>query len=324
MKNEEKSYFELIEHNTLQVIIFLLILIISIIVVFNALLPFADWLVTEQLGGDVYNKGQTIEKGPDNNKLVRTNHYLKWAVDIINADNEVEARYWINPVFSLAIPTTLISIIITVIFTSVLSRKLGLMRQKIERELVFAIEKISFKINGFHSAEQRKEVISEILNADLRDLHDYQQKWGYTVEELKILHKVLKWRDRGLLYKLFNFGSAAIFYMRFYFTDKFGNAMLGSVYIGAAVLIVIIGLRGLKLIPSTEPSPVFFALGLEFSLLLTYATTLMFSKSEEEEANEQLGNSDNLFLSNDFGNSKEVERLLRVYIKSPKKDKDNP
>jgi hypothetical protein len=111
-------------------------------------------------------------------------------------------------------------------------------------------------------------------------------------------------------------------YMRYYFTVQYSNAVLGFVYIGAAVLIIIIGLRGLKFIPPTEPSLVLFALGLEFSLLIVYAVTLMYARQEEEFVLEQSGSqSDVLMLGKDFGSSKDIENLLRVFINKKSSDK---
>jgi len=62
--------------------------------------------------------------------------------------------------------------------------------------------------------------------------------------------------------------------------------VLGLVYIGAAVLIIVIGLRGLKFLPATDPSVVLGALGLEFLLLITYAAMLMYGRGEESSADE--------------------------------------
>jgi hypothetical protein len=91
---------------------------------------------------------------------------------------------------------------------------------------------------------------------------------------------------------------------------------------GAAVLIIIIGLRGLKFIPPTQPSLVLFALGLEFSLLIIYAITLMYSKQDEEKEIEPIyAHSQNNYLNTDFGSARDIERLLRVFIKSSEKNK---
>jgi hypothetical protein len=109
-------------------------------------------------------------------------------------------------------------------------------------------------------------------------------------------------------------------YMRFYFTVKYGNTVLGFVYIGAAVLIIIVGLRGLKFIPPTQPSVVLFALGLEFTLLVIYAFSLIYTKQDDEQEAEHsskgTGGTDYMYLSSDYGSSRDVEKLLRVFIKS--------
>ena len=97
------------------------------------------------------------------------------------------------------------------------------------------------------------------------------------------------------------------------------------VYIGAAVLIIIIGMRGLKFIPSSQPSVIFFSLGLEFSVLVTYAFTVMYSRSDsefEQEKSNKFEMKQNTF-SLDLGNSKEVENLLRAFIRTPKKQLEN-
>jgi hypothetical protein len=109
--------------------------------------------------------------------------------------------------------------------------------------------------------------------------------------------------------------------MRYYFTVKYSNTILGFVYIGAAVLIIMIGLRGLKFIPSTQPSFVLFALGLEFSLLITYAVTLMYSRNEDEverEMHNQRNQKGKSSVQELLGNSREVENLLRVFLHTKK------
>ncbi|MCX6146794.1 MAG: hypothetical protein NTW25_06025 [Candidatus Kapabacteria bacterium] len=91
------------------------------------------------------------------------------------------------------------------------------------------------------------------------------------------------------------------------------------------VLLFIIGLRGLKFIPSTEPSLVFFALGLEFTLLILFAFTVMYGR-EDDDSHIMLSNSyNNDFhrLDSDLGDSKEIESLLRVFIKSVDKTDKN-
>ena len=52
-------------------------------------------------------------------------------------------------------------------------------------------------------------------------------------------------------------------------------------YGGAAVLIIAIGVRGLKLIPAARPSYILFAIFLEFSMLALMAVTLFYTEEEE-------------------------------------------
>lgn len=149
---------------------------------------------------------------------------------------------------------------------------------------------------------------------------EYASEWQTNLDELILLQKGLKWKESGFLSRLVNINIGLSIYMRFYFTIKHSNTVLGLVYMGAAVLIIIIGLRGLKFIPPTQPSLVLFALGLEFSLLISYAFTIIYTKDEDNSSEiSSGGGSNNFLLSNEFGSSKEVEKLLRVFIKT--KDK---
>jgi hypothetical protein len=70
-------------------------------------------------------------------------------------------------------------------------------------------------------------------------------------------------------------------YMKFHFTEHYANMVQGLAYAGAAFLIIMIGIRGLKFIPAVKPSPILMALGIEFSLLCLLALTLMYTEEEE-------------------------------------------
>ena len=70
-------------------------------------------------------------------------------------------------------------------------------------------------------------------------------------------------------------------YMRFHFTEEYSNVVTGMAYGGAAFLIFVVGIRGLKFIPATKPSFILFALGIEFSMLVLLATTMVFTMEEE-------------------------------------------
>ncbi len=321
-----KTYFELSEHNFTQVVIFYFITICGLILAMVILLPVMHWFFHDFLRGTVYNDSGTslqyfIETSKDKSVV---SYIFNWAIDL-NKDTSLEARYWFNPFLTLVLQSALFGLVISIVISSLLPESLGYMRQKIDREVVNTIEKISQLKYGYHSDDNYKEILNDILHADLRSLQTYVEELNMTMEDLKTLHNAIKWMDAGTLYRLWHVNDGIRMYMRYYFTVQYSNAVLGFVYIGAAVLIIIIGLRGLKFIPPTEPSLVLFALGLEFSLLIVYAVTLMYARQEEEFVLEQTGSKeDMLMLGKDFGSSKDIENLLRVFINKKSPDKFYP
>ncbi|GAB5465927.1 MAG: hypothetical protein Kapaf2KO_13630 [Candidatus Kapaibacteriales bacterium] len=70
-------------------------------------------------------------------------------------------------------------------------------------------------------------------------------------------------------------------YMAHHFSEKYSNNVTGAAYIGAAVLIIAVGIRGLKFIPATKPSAILGAIFLEFSLLSLMGVTLLYTEEEE-------------------------------------------
>ncbi len=321
-KYEESSYFDLAQHNTTQVIVIILIFLMGFILTFIIMPPILEFVFTKFLNGKVYFGGELIDYAIDVRGAERETSYLfAWAVDIYK-NTPQEARYWFNPFLSLIIPATMAGLGLSVSLSGLLPKKIGLMRQKIEREIAIVIDRICIIKYGYHGDEEKGEIIDSLLNADLRDLHDFVELWGMTLEDIKVLHRALVWQHSSVLGRIFRLNDGFRMYMRFYFTVIYSNGVLGFVYIGAAVLIIIIGLRGLKFIPASQPSLILFALGLEFSLLIIFAFTLMYSRQEEDVVHGKVSSGErSLLISGDLGSSKEVEQLLRVFIKNDKKDK---
>ena len=54
---------------------------------------------------------------------------------------------------------------------------------------------------------------------------------------------------------------------------------------------------------------------------MVYAFTLMYGREESEPESYIQGRADNISLNPEFGNDREVENLLRAFIKSSDKDK---
>lgn len=319
-----QSYFELTKHSFTQTFVFILLLISSIAVVFILFMPLLQEFFEKFLSGVVYNQGESVPYLMDSKKhLQTTDYFFSWAVDIYK-DSPQESRYWFNPVLSLISTVFIIGTLSAISISSLLPISAGFMRQKIEREIANLLNSISVNFYGDSTLAEQAEIIKIIKHADLKQMHEFSEEWGIELEDLKILQRAIIWRESSFVYQLIHLNDGITMYMRFYFTVKYGNAVLGLVYIGAAVLIIIVGLRGLKFIPPTQPSVVLFALGLEFTLLVTYAFSLIYTKQDEDgEAVHSHGEyGDNMFLSSDFGSAREIEKLLRVFIKSDPKKSD--
>jgi len=79
----------------------------------------------------------------------------------------------------------------------------------------------------------------------------------------------------------FSIFKALRLYMSHHFTESYANTVTGLAYFGAAILIIIIGIRGLKFIPATRPSLILGAIFLEGAMLALMAFTLLYTQEEE-------------------------------------------
>jgi hypothetical protein len=97
-----------------------------------------------------------------------------------------------------------------------------------------------------------------------------------------VLSEIADTRD-GLAWKRNHFliGAGLRLYLAHHFSEKYSNNVTGMAYAGAAVLIIAVGIRGLKFIPPSRPSFIFFAILLEFTLLSLMAITIFYTEEEE-------------------------------------------
>lgn len=319
----KQSYYDLMHHNFAQIYLFVFAILVFFSILFLAALPILKNFFEAFLQGKVYNTtGNFLSYSLDKPLPEKgISYFFSWAIDIYK-DTPAEARYWFNPFLSLIFQLSVFSFVLATLFTTVLPNKFGFIRQKIDREILNFLNKISLIRYGLDSGQDREEIIKDILSAEFNELKILIDEIGMTFEDIIILQKALVWQRSSFLFRIFHINDGIQVYMRFYFTVKFGNTTLGLVYMGASILIIIIGLRGLKFIPPSEPSLVLFALGLEFTLLVTYAVTLMYTRqddSQEFDKDLSVSKGDNLLLGGDFGSSKDIEKLLRVFIKSKRK-----
>lgn len=319
MNNTEQNFFDLNEHNSLQVGVFVLLIFSFSLLFYFLMVPAAEMMFEGYLLGVVTYDGSDVHYLLDTGSAKKTtNFYTSWAVDVYRGTPQ-EARYWFNPLLSLSIPSLIFGSFLAFFLSALLPQSLGYIRQKIERETAGLLDEICLKLYGFHSEQERNILRNQLLNADLRDLHDFERDWNMGLEDLRTLHKAIIWQNSNIFQKIVGLNSGIKVYLRFYFTERYSNNIIGSVYIGAASLIIIIGLRGLKFIPSNEPSLVLFALGLEFTLLIVYAITLMYTRNETDDPPLSSGNPYSGESLADIGTNREVEKLLKAFVRQSKK-----
>ena len=330
-----KEYFELSKHTGLQYAVFTLttIVIVTILHIMIAM-PLMDVFFTNFMHADVISNGEILEyriaeSAPKDE--IKTNFLTQWGIverlagEMNDPNKKKIARYLFNPTLALLPLVTFLGIAISTYIVAFLPLNIGLIRQKISREIMNTLDTISISLYGEHTDAEIMDLRTRVIDADIRDIHDLSKEYKIPVDEVKNLQEALLWQESESTFEAFlRTQNALRFYLRTYFTIQYGNAILGMVYMGAAILIIIIGIRGLKFIPSSEPSVILFALSLEFILLIVYAIMLIFSPKEDEKEPVSIGgDSSGLFTL--FGNgeqsgqshNKEVESLLKVFINQP-------
>lgn len=312
---QKLDYFDLTEHNSIQKIIFWIMILSFTFFTFYILLPLTENFFEHYLKGIVYNSGEQLPYRTDiKTQLQTTNPLTYWAVDIY-IDTPQESRNWVNPALALFFPSLLPGLALAIILSTWLPRNIGLIKQKIEREIISELDQLTLKVYGVHTRDQRNKIRDQLLNADLRNIHDFEKEWNISADNLLLLRKAILWLNSTGIASIFKSFSAISFFLKFYITKKYTSLILGTVYFGAAVLLLVIGLRGVKFIPASEPSLLFFALGLEFCLLIIYAVTMMYGSDEDEQKSDgKSSNIEKLALSKEFGSDKEAENLLKVFV----------
>lgn len=329
MSSSRKTYFELSRHSTVQYFVFGILILFTGFCVFRFVaVPIMEEFFKGFLHAEVVNDGTVVNYlivADAKPEKLKTSLYKMWAIVEHNPakDKVKEAKYLFNPILSLFPLILTFSVAVTTLLSALLPKSIGLLRQKIYRELVNALDKIAVVLYGEHTDLELEEIIDTILTADVRKLHDYANSIEMPYTDLETIRAALEWQHSNGLMSLVRLRGAIKFYMRHYFTVQYGNTILGFVYIGAAALIIIIGIRGLKFIPGTEPSIILSALGLEFVLLITYAVMVMYSKQDDEGDKERshAGNGSHDFINVPSGikGADDVENLLRMFVSRKKK-----
>ena len=316
MTSSRFQYIELRKSSVLQLIFFFAVFLAVASISFRVLIiPLAESVFEDSFKARVIKEGENL------------NQWTNWKVETEPArvsknnsyGNEEESKtYFFDPVLATLPLVLAAGAFIAVIASSVVSIRLGLIRQKIEREIINALHAYARIEYGEHTENDLTELSDTIRRADIHKLHELEEHWHTSVSDLEIVQAAIVWRHRSLVGRIVHLLDAIALYMRNHFTVRYENPVLGMIYIGAAVLIIIIGLRGLQFIPKDSPSLVLFAICLEFILLIVYAATLMYTKaSEEEESDGGASDLASMFASGSGASSQQAEKLLRMFSSQP-------
>ncbi|MFM7775168.1 MAG: hypothetical protein ACKO9V_10110, partial [Candidatus Kapaibacterium sp.] len=280
MATSHLRYRELRKSTVRQVVLFFVVLVATSFLCFRtAVIPAAQALFRDSFKAEVLSSGDDL------------NAWTKWKVVVepgraakggtYGEDGEVKV-YLFDPVLATLPLVAGIGAFLALVVCSVVTPGAGLIRQKIEREIINALHHYARIEYAEHTDADLMELSETLARADIHRLHELEDHWHTTVSDLETLQRAIIWRQRSLAGRIIHLPDALGLYMQRHFTIRYENPVLGLIYIGAAVLIIIIGLRGLQFIPKDSPSLVLFAISLEFMLLIVYAFTLMYTKATDQ------------------------------------------
>jgi hypothetical protein len=222
-------------------------------------------IASEEFIFDQTNVRRTLEKDTYNKEPG------EW---IVKAEKLGEDPIVIQPWLTFGIFSFFFGFVMAIIITAMLPRQVGYISNKIEREIVNVVDRIDDQTGDKVSREEIERITAPNSKDDLSPI---EKEFGpVIVSEIDDVRNARRWkRNRLLVFK------GLRLYMTRHFAEKYGNNVQGFAYGGAALLIVIIGIRGLKFIPPTQPSILLAAISLEFTLLLLLAITLFYTEEEQ-------------------------------------------
>lgn len=329
--NRSKT-FELHEHTPAQIVTFSGLVLVSTVVLFLfAAVPLMDAFFQSFLRNATIRDGSKVSyhiaaERPDD--TVTTGLMTTWGlVDERDLNKPrmqgrpLPADYVFRPLLAFTPLVVIGGFVVAALLTCFFPG--GYVRQKIQREILTMLDHLSVAQYGEHTPDEIRQLTNDIASADLRRLHDLADVYRVPYPDLELLQDAIHWRDAQGFSQWTRTHDAIKFYMREYFTERYSNTVLGLVYMGAAVLIIVIGIRGLKFLPSTDPSIVLGALGLEFILLITYALVMIYGKPEDGGQTAQSGGAlsggtdQGLLLD---GESEQVLRAFLAVRREPRND----
>ena len=193
---------------------------------------------------------------------------------VIFSEKLGEDPIMIQPQITFGIFSLFFGFVVAILITALLPRQLGYVSNKIEREIQHTINRIDDQTGDKISREEIERITAASSNDDLTAI---EKEFGpVIVDEIEDVRAANRWkRNRILVFK------GLRLYMVRHFSEKYSNNVQGFAYGGAAILIVVIGIRGLKFIPPTQPSILLAAITLEFTMLTLLAVTLFYTEEEQ-------------------------------------------
>ena len=195
--SSRSQYFELSKHTSLQYVMYtiLTIAIVSFLHIIIAM-PLMDMFFTKFMHADVASSGEILEyriaEGAPKDEVI-TNLFTNWGIieRMAGAENEMGrkrmARYLFNPTLALLPLVLFIGFGLSTYFVAFLPKSIGLLRQKIQREIMNMLDTISISLYGEHTDEEIMHLRNRVMEADIRDLHDLAKEYKITVDEVKNL-----------------------------------------------------------------------------------------------------------------------------------------
>ncbi len=193
---------------------------------------------------------------------------------IVSAEGLGEAPIIIQPWLTFGIFSVFFGFIVATLVTALMPRPIGYISNKIEREIDSTINRIDEQTGDKISREEIERITAPNSKDDLTPIE--KQFGPVIISEIEDVRNARRWKRNHLLV----FKGLRL-YMTRHFSEKYSNNVQGFAYGGAALLIVIIGIRGLKFIPPTQPSILLAAITLEFAMLILLAVTLFYTEEEQ-------------------------------------------
>lgn len=192
---------------------------------------------------------------------------------VVAAEKLGEDPIVLQPVLTFGILSAFFGFVIAIIVTAMI-RKVGYVARKIDREIIHTINRIDEQTGDKISREEIERITAAHSKDDLTAI---EKEFGpVIVDEIDDVRGARKWQKNPL--QVFK---GLRLYMTRHFSEKYSNNVQGFAYGGAAILIVVIGIRGLKFIPPTQPSILLAAITLEFAMLMLLAVTLFYTEEEQ-------------------------------------------